>query len=175
MLVEKAPNRLSELSNLLKTRSDSHLQCLRDPSNTVKKRQNRSNLVFILICKQFSTNSHIQYQKLKLSDASWVVRTRLLTLDHPMAYNMEVAKSRFKCTQKAREDLASASIIVFFPSCDAPKTLTCMNRRKYTQSHTYTHAHTHTNAHTQTYVWFQQLAARIITRIPDHSNRLVPT
>ena len=132
MLVKKAPKRPPELSNLLKTGSDSPPNASETPQNKSRKSQNRSNLVLIQICKQFSTNLHIQYQKLKLSHASLVVRTRLLNLDHSMVYKMGAAKSRFQCTQKAHEELARASIIVILPSCDAPKTLTCTNRCKYT-------------------------------------------
>ena len=71
---------------------------------------------------------------MKLSNATLVVRTRPFPV-----HKIEAAKSKLKCT----------SIIVFFTSCDTPKTLTCMNShtRKYTQSHT------HTSAHTQTYAW----------------------
>ena len=95
MLVKKAPKRLSELSNLLKINSDSSPNASETPQNTLRTSQNRPNLDSIQICKQFSTNSHIQYPKLKLSDASLVVKTRPLTLDHSMVYNMEVAKSKF--------------------------------------------------------------------------------
>ena len=95
MLVEKAPKRRSELSNLLKSSSDSPPDASETPQNRLRTSQNRSNLVLMQICKQFSTNAHIQYTKLKLSDASLVVKTRPLTLDHSMVYNMEVAKSTF--------------------------------------------------------------------------------
>ena len=85
---------------------------------------------------QFSAKSHIQYQSIRLFNATLVVRTR------PSVHKIEAAKSKLKCT----------SIIVFFTSCDTPKTLKCMNThihtRKRTQSHTDTHRDTHTHTHT---------------------------
>ena len=92
-------------------------------------------------------------KNLKLSDASWVGRTRLLNLDHSMVYNMEVAKSMFQCTQKSVHKKGLHYRLLSFVWCSQDIDMheqTHIHNHTHTHKHTHAHTHTHTNAHIQT-------------------------
>ena len=156
MLVKKAPKRLSELSNLLKTSSDSPPNASKILQNRLRTSQNRSNLVLIQICKQFSTNSHIQYPKLKLSDASLVVKTRLLTLDHSWFTTWKSLNPGSSVHKKHVRSLPVPPLSCSFLRVMLPRhwhAWTDAKTHNHTHTHTRAHSHTHTNAHTRTYAW----------------------